>query len=205
MERRDPSASKTRVAVTDGERALQIRVSRKLNVTLILDLIHVLEKLGKAAYVFHAEGSLEADLWVMDRTPRILGQVVKGIRQSITKRGLSGARRKTLEGVADYLYRNRTRMRYDEYLANGWPIASGPVEGACKHLIKDRMERFRHALDRTDGGSHSTTQSHLSFRRLRLLLAIPYPTGSATPISRRLDRRSKVATPFSNSFQNLIG
>jgi hypothetical protein len=32
-------------------------------------------------------------------------------------------------------------MRYDEYLANGWPIASGPVEGACKHLIKDRMER----------------------------------------------------------------
>jgi hypothetical protein len=145
MERRDPSASKTRVAVTDGERALQIRVDRKLNVTLILDLIHVLEKLWKAAYVFHAEGSLEADLWVMDRTLRILfgdvGQVVKGIRQSITKRGLSGARRKTLEGVADYLYRNRARMRYDQYLANGWPIASGPVEGACKHLIKDRMER----------------------------------------------------------------
>ena len=32
-------------------------------------------------------------------------------------------------------------MRYNEYLANGWPIASGPVEGACKNLIKDRMER----------------------------------------------------------------
>ena len=32
-------------------------------------------------------------------------------------------------------------MRYHEYLANGWPIASGPVEGACKNLIKDRMER----------------------------------------------------------------
>jgi len=145
MERRDPSASKTRVALTDGERALQIRVDRKLNVTLILDLMHALEKLWKAAYVFHAEASLEADLWVMDRTLRILegdvGQVVKGLRQSITKRSLSGAKRKTLEAVADYLYRNRTRMRYDEYLANGWPIASGPVEGACKNLIKDRMER----------------------------------------------------------------
>ena len=145
MQRRDPSASKTRVALTDGERALQIRVDGKLNVTLILDLMHALEKLWKASYVFHAEGSLEADLWVLDRTLRILsgdvGQVVKGLRQSITKRGLSGAKRKTLEGVADYLYRNRTRMRYDEYLANGWPIASGPVEGACKHLIKDRMER----------------------------------------------------------------
>ena len=49
--------------------------------------------------------------------------------------------RKTLESVAGYLYANRSRMRYDEYLANGWPIASGPVEGACKNLIKDRMER----------------------------------------------------------------
>ena len=145
MERRDPSASKTRVALTDGERALQIRVDRKLKVTLILDLMHALEKLWKAAYVFHAEGSLEAELWVLDRTLRILlgdvGQVVKGIRQSITKRGLSGPGGKTLEGVADYLYRNRTRMHYDEYLASGWPIASGPVEGACKNLIKDRMER----------------------------------------------------------------
>ena len=145
MDRRDPSGIKTHVALTDGERALQIRVDQKLNVTLILDLIHVLEKLWKAAYLFHAEGSLEADLWVLNRTLRILfgdaGQVVKGIRQSITKRGLSGAKRKTLEGVAGYLYRNRTRMRYDEYLANGWPIASGPVEGACKNLIKDRMER----------------------------------------------------------------
>jgi hypothetical protein len=145
MERRDSSASKTRVALTDGERALQIRVDGKLNVTLILDLMHVLEKLWRAAYVFHAEGSLEAELWVLDRTLRILlgdvGQVVKGIRQSITKRGLSGVKGKTLEAVADYLYRNRTRMRYDEYLANGWPIASGPVEGACKNLIKDRMER----------------------------------------------------------------
>ncbi len=127
MDRRDPSRSLTRLALTDGERALQIRVKRKLNVTLILDLMHVLEKLWKAAYVFHAEGSLEADLWVLDRTLRILfgevSQGVQGIRQTITKRGLSGVKRKTLEGVAAYLYRNRARLHYDEYLANGWPIA----------------------------------------------------------------------------------
>jgi hypothetical protein len=145
MHRRDRSRSLTRVALTDGERALQIRVKLKLNVTLILDLMHVLEKLWKAAYVLHAEGSLEADLWVLDRTLRILlgevGQVVKGIRQTIIKRGLSGAKRRTMEAVAGYFYRNRARMQYDEYLANGWPIASGPVEGACKNLIKDRMER----------------------------------------------------------------
>jgi hypothetical protein len=145
MDRRDSSRSLTRLALTDGERALQIRVDQKLKVTLILDLIHVLEKLWKAAYVFHKEGSLDADLWVLDRTLRILfgevGQLVRGIRQSITKRRLSGPKRKTLNGVANYLYRNRTRMRYHEYLAKGWPIARGPVEGACKNLIQDRMER----------------------------------------------------------------
>ena len=98
MDRRDPARSMIRLALTDGERALQIRVDQTLQVTLILDLIHVLEKLWKAAYVFHPEGSLAADLWVMDRALRILfgeaGQVVKGIRQSITKRSLSGAKRR---------------------------------------------------------------------------------------------------------------
>ena len=76
-----------------------------------------------------------------DLVRREVGQVVKGIRQSITKRHLSGPKRETLDAVANYLYSNRTRMRYHEYLAKGWPIASGPVEGACKNLIKDRMER----------------------------------------------------------------
>jgi hypothetical protein len=145
MDRRDPQRNKTRVALSDGERALQILIDQTLPVTLILDLLHVLEKLWKAAYVFHAEGSPEAELWVRIRTLRVLrgkvGQVVKGIRQSVTKLRLRGAKRKTLLGVAGYLYRNRTRMRYDQYLAKGWPIASGPVEGACKNLIKDRMER----------------------------------------------------------------
>jgi hypothetical protein len=133
----------TRVALTDGERALQIRVDRKLKVTLVLDLMHALEKLWKAAYVFHAEASLEAisGSWTATCESFDLSQVVKGLRQSITKRNFSGAKRKTLQGVADYLYRNRTRMRYHQYLANGWPIACGPVEGACKNLIKDRMER----------------------------------------------------------------
>ena len=94
MDRRDPYGVKSRVALTGGERALQIRVDRKLSVPIIPDLIHVLEKRWKAASVFHAE----ADLWVLNRTLRIL----------------SGAKRKTLAGVAGYPYRNRPRMRDDE-------------------------------------------------------------------------------------------
>jgi hypothetical protein len=143
--RRDPHGDKKHVVLTDGERALQILVSQKLQITLLLDLLHVLEKLWKAAYVFHAEGSVEAELWVRLRAEKILqghsSQVVQGIRQTVTKHAFRGSKRKTLTAVAYYLHRNRDRMHYDRYLAHGVPIASGPVEGACKNLIKDRMER----------------------------------------------------------------
>ena len=67
--------------------------------------------------------------------------MVKGLRQMVTKRHLTGVKAKTLEEVAGYYYANRSRMAYHRYLAAGWPIASGSVEGACKNLVRDRMER----------------------------------------------------------------
>jgi hypothetical protein len=144
--RRNPRQDKLVVAVTDGERALQQRIPRQLkSVTLILDLAHVLEKVWTAAHVFHAEGSLEAQMLVREKTLWILqgkvGQVVKGLRSMMSRRRIKGAGRQSLIKVSRYLYKNRTRMRYHEYLAKGLPIASGAVEGACKNLIKDRMER----------------------------------------------------------------
>ena len=148
MIRRDPGPkrAKTWVIVTDGERGLQHCVCDAFpDVTLILDLLHVLEKLWAAAHALHAEGSPEAQAFVRDRALRILrgnvSQVVKGLRQMITKRRLPKATREPLRRAAGYFYRNRSRMHYDVYLARGWPIASGAVEGACKNLIKDRMER----------------------------------------------------------------
>lgn len=144
--RRDPRHDKTWVIVTDGERGLQRLVCELFeDVPLVLDLLHVLEKLWAAAYTIHPEGSAQAETFVRERALRILrgqvSQVVKGLRQMATKRRLQGQRRKKLLDVAAYFYRNRARMRYDFFLDNGWPIASGSVEGACKNLIKDRMER----------------------------------------------------------------
>src|SRR5208337_662640 len=146
MQRRDPRHRKTWIVVTDGERALQRKVAAILqSIVLVLDLLHVLEKLWAVSYVFHPEGSPEAREFVRERILRILqgevSQVVKGLRQMATKRNLKGQRRGTVLGVAAYYYRNRSRMRYDFYLQNGYPIASGSVEGACKNLVKDRMER----------------------------------------------------------------
>jgi len=146
MDRRDSRGTKTRVVVTDGERALQYRVCAAMKgVPLILDFLHVLEKLWACAHVFHKEGSGHAVEFVRERALRILrgeiSQVVKGLRQMATKRKVKGKKRKTLLNTAAYCYRNRSRMRYHKYLAEGLPIASGSVEGACKNLIKDRMER----------------------------------------------------------------
>ncbi len=111
----------------------------------MLDLLHVLEELWKVAHALHPEGSPEAEAFVRQRAERILcgmtGQVVKGLRQTVTKRRLTGHKANTIHGVCNYLYRNRGRMHYDEYLRNGWPIASGTVEAACKNLIRDRFER----------------------------------------------------------------
>ena len=143
--RRDPDGLKTLVALTDGERALQIRASQKMKLTLILDLIHVLERVWRAAHVFQPEGSAEAEVHAKLMALRILegdvAQVIKGLRQTVTKRRLIGNEKKALLAVATYFENNAAYMRYNEYLALGFPIASGPVEGACKNLIKDRMER----------------------------------------------------------------
>jgi hypothetical protein len=150
VKRVDPSGSKTHVALCDGERALQKRIVPALqgvvpSVLLILDLMHALEKLWKVAHCLYPEGSEEATAWVKKQTRRVLegevSQVVKGMRHSATSRGLSGTKRETVDRVAKYLRRNRDHMKYDEYLKEGLPIASGCVEGACKNLIKDRMER----------------------------------------------------------------
>jgi hypothetical protein len=124
VSRRDRKGDKQRVAVVDGERALQMRVGKFLpSILLILDFLHVLEKLWKAAYVFAPEGSDEAKGWVRKRALMILqgkvSQVVKGLRLSVTRRKLSATKVKAVESVAGYLYRNRMRMRYHEYLAAG--------------------------------------------------------------------------------------
>lgn len=146
MDRRDPGRVKQHVALTDGERALQRKVLKLLpGILLILDLMHALGYLWKVAHVFHKEGSQEAQDYVESRTLMILqgkvSHVVRGMRQSATKRGIKGKPREAIDKATNYLYRNRHYMRYDEYLSQGLPIASGAVEGACKNLVKDRMER----------------------------------------------------------------
>jgi hypothetical protein len=145
-QRRDPSGGKPTVCLFDGEQALWQEWLEGFSDTVgILDLFHVLERLWDAAYCFHPEKSREAEAFVTARLRLLLegkvGGVIRGLRQMRTKHGLRGPKAKTLTQVANYLESNRDFMRYDEYLAAGYPIGSGVAEGACRHLVKDRLEQ----------------------------------------------------------------
>lgn len=149
MRRRDPEHCKTWVCVTDGDPQLD-RLAREVlgadgPITVVRDVFHVTEYLWTAAHAFHDEGSDEAEQFVTYYLGELLNgrvsQVVRGMRQSATKLGISGRERKPIDDATRYFMNNRHAMRYDEYLAAGLPIGSGVVEGACRHLVKDRMER----------------------------------------------------------------
>jgi hypothetical protein len=146
--RRNPGRAKEVVYLSDGQDALWNAQAEYLDgrcTVGILDLLHVTPRLWKAAHVFYPEKSAAAEAFVRERLLRVLrGEVagmIQGLRVMGGRRSLPAAKRKALREVCSYLEKNQERMRYDEYLAAGYPIASGVIEGACRHLVKDRMER----------------------------------------------------------------
>jgi hypothetical protein len=143
VNQREGAHVKHRIALTDGAEALQDRVlSYCPGFTLILDFIHADEYLWSAANRLFAEKDPLRIAWVEARTLKILSgqteQVITEFRTLAPK--ATQAQRQELEKAANYFERNLPYMAYDHYLARGWPIASGVIEGACRHLVKDRFE-----------------------------------------------------------------
>lgn len=145
---RDPWLDRPWVYLADGNPD-QLRVAEELaahygvELVVVIDFIHVLEYLWKAAWCFFDKGDPEVEGWVLERARLILrgkaSSVAAGIRRSATLRGLSSKARKNVDKCAGYLLKHKTRLRYDEYLSAGQPIATGVIEGACRHLINDRL------------------------------------------------------------------
>lgn len=146
---RDPQKQKKWVCLIDGDprqlnRIRQTAKKHEVNLTIIMDIIHIIEYLWKAARVFYTETSHETEKWVTERLLKILqgkaSQVAAGIRRSATLKKISEVNRKPIDKCVNYLLNNSDYLQYDEYLKNGFPIATGIIEGACRHLIKDRMD-----------------------------------------------------------------
>lgn len=144
-QQRDPQHCKKLICLMDGERSLWDMAGEWLSRAVgVLDLFHVLERLWQAAYCFHAERSAEAEAFVAHRLEMLLegkvGYVIGGLKRLRDQHDLKGEKRKTLNAAIHYYENNRDHMKYDEYLAAGYPIGSGVAEGACRHLVKDRLE-----------------------------------------------------------------
>lgn len=134
------------------------------NVIDILDIVHVAGYVGKAAKVLcHGKAAQEA--FIRERLLRILKgevkSVIRGLRRMATVQNLPKEKRAEVESACGYFTAHSHRMKYDEYLAAGLPIATGVIEGACRHLVKDRLERTGMRW------STSGAQAMLSLRSLK--------------------------------------
>jgi len=147
---RDPSREKHWVALVDGNNN-QIEILKRkarengVELTIIVDIVHVIEYLWKAGRVFHPKSGPELEKWVRHRLLCVLngkaGLMAGGMRRSATLKKLEAEKREPVDDCAKYLLNKAPYLHYNLYLAKGFPIATGVIEGACRHLVKDRMER----------------------------------------------------------------
>jgi len=147
-ERRDPQHKRTWIALVDGNNTQIDAVSaeaarRGVTVTVLCDFVHVLEYCWKAAWSFFETGDPDAEYWVAARATKILegkaSQVAAGIRRRATTYGYTGSERDGADNCAAYLTAKAPYLDYATALAEGWPIATGIIEGACRHLVADRL------------------------------------------------------------------
>ena len=145
---RDPHHDRRWVAVVDGNETQldileELAEQHEVPLTIVLDIFHVLGYVWKAGHALEAEGSTALEQWVLHRLGRVLeGRarfVAAGMRRSATKRRLTKRQREPIDRCANYLLKYQDYLAYDQYLDAGLPIGSGVIEGACRHLVNDRL------------------------------------------------------------------
>jgi hypothetical protein len=137
---------KHRIALVDGAVALQNRVREECpDYELILDIIHAAGYVWSAADAKFGKGTKEGWNWTYNSILTILVgkvcDVISELDSWADTMNDNDPRWKPIETSANYFERNQDAMKYGEYLAKGWPIATGIIEGACRHVVKDRCER----------------------------------------------------------------
>ena len=147
--KRDPEQKRQWVVVVDGERHQlnlieKVMKQKQVRATIMMDFIHVLEYLWKASRCFFKKDDPKVEAWIAEQAVKILEggacEVASFMQQSAIDRKLKLKKRKAVDKCADYLTNNKQRLRYDVALDEGLPIASGVIEGACRHLINDRID-----------------------------------------------------------------
>ncbi|MGH3125128.1 MAG: ISKra4 family transposase, partial [Streptosporangiaceae bacterium] len=145
---RDPGHRRTWVVLVDGadHQLSLIRAEaarRDVTIHVVIDIIHVLEYIWGAAWSLHEAGDPAAEDWVAVKALTVLAggsdRAAAAITAEAAAAGLEGSRRSGAGACVRYLGNKREFLRYDLALDAGWPIATGVIEGACRHLIADRL------------------------------------------------------------------
>ena len=148
--RRDPDHLRTWIALVDGDihqlgLIQAAAAARGITLAILIDFIHVLEYLWKAAWCFHAPRDPAMEDWVIAQALDILhgrtGEVITRIQALAAEHPPKpgGEHAKNIKKVLHYLDAKQPYLDYPRALAEGWPIATGVIEGACRHLVQDRM------------------------------------------------------------------
>jgi len=149
---RDPDGRARLAILVDGgkEQLRHIRThadrakAAGVSLAIILDIYHVTEYVWKASSAFFKEDAPEREAWVRDQLLEILHgrgrRVATLMRRKATLEGLRANQRKSVDACARYLTVYKEYQNYEQYLAEGLPIGTGVIEGACRHLVKDRMD-----------------------------------------------------------------
>ncbi|WTX00980.1 ISKra4 family transposase (plasmid) [Streptomycetaceae bacterium NBC_01309] len=146
---RDPQYLRPWVVLVDGARhqldLIHSEAARRgVRVHVLLDFVHVAEYVWDAAHAFHQPGSSDAEAWAADHLTAILaGHAARTAADMLAQADrdpLSSTRREAVAACHRYLTGHLDQLRYDTALAAGWLIATGAVEGACRHLIADRLD-----------------------------------------------------------------
>ena len=151
-DRRDPQRVRQRVFLVDGNKqqitAIEAQAAeRGLKVPVLIDYIHVSGYLGKAAAALHPGDPVAAGQWADGQLLRVLhgrAKAVAATLAAVAAKTRASARTRHLDltdmdRAVTYLTNNQQHMKYDKALANGWPIATGMIEGACRFVIEDRF------------------------------------------------------------------
>jgi hypothetical protein len=148
-EQRDPTHRRPWIVLVDGARhqldLIRAEAARRtVTIHILIDFIHVLEYLWKAAWCFYPDADPAAEPWVAGHAlPILAGQVdavIAALQTQATDTGLAAQQRGGVDACVGYLQAKREFLGYDTALARGWPIATGVIEGACRHLIGDRLD-----------------------------------------------------------------
>jgi len=146
------------VVLGDGGRWIWRQAKEKFpRATQILDFYHAAEHLSEIAKARYGAGTPKAEKWLKARCDDFLEGRHQMVMKSIRAwRPIEQDHIKAKHDNLGYFKRNRERMHYDQYRANGMHIGSGIAESSCKCLVQARLKQS--GMRWTESGAESILQ-----------------------------------------------